>query len=56
MKRWIASIVLITLITAAHAVVAQQPGDEEQRALRARLAEQETPTFNRWTADAPVCA
>jgi hypothetical protein len=39
MKRWIASIVLITVITAAHAVVAQQPGDEEQRALRARLAE-----------------
>ena len=41
MKRWIASIVLITLIAAAHAVAvaAQQPGDEEQRALRARLEE-----------------
>ena len=40
MKRWIASIVLITLIAAANAVVAQQPGDEEQQALRARLEEQ----------------
>jgi hypothetical protein len=41
MKRWIASVVLITLITAAPAVavVAQRPGDEEQRALRARLEE-----------------
>jgi hypothetical protein len=41
MKRWIASIVLITLITATHtfSVVAQEPGNEEQRALRARLEE-----------------
>ena len=41
MRRWIASIVLIMSIAAAHAVsvMAQQPGDEEQRALRARLEE-----------------
>ena len=41
MRRRIASIVLITLIAAAPAVavVAQQPGDEEQQALRARLEE-----------------
>jgi phytanoyl-CoA hydroxylase len=26
------------------------------RRARARLAEQETPTFNRWRADSPVCA
>ena len=41
MKRWIASIVLITVITATHtfSVVAQEPGNEEQRALRARLEE-----------------
>ena len=41
MKRWIASIVLITLITAAHtvAVVAQERADEEQQALRARIEE-----------------
>lgn len=41
MRRWIASIVLIMSIAAAHAVsvMAQQPGNEEQRALRARLEE-----------------
>jgi hypothetical protein len=41
MRRWIASVVLIMSIAAAHAVsvMAQQPGDEEQRALRARLEE-----------------
>ena len=41
MRRWIASIVLSTLITTALtvAVVARQPTDEEQRALRARLEE-----------------
>jgi len=41
MRRWIASIVLIMSIAAAHAVsvMARQPGDEEQRALRARLEE-----------------
>lgn len=41
MKRWIASIVLITLITTAFtvAVVAQERADEEQQALRARIEE-----------------
>lgn len=39
MKKWIASIGLITLVATALAVVvaARQPGDEEQQALRARL-------------------